>query len=140
VPERAVIIDTGPIVAYLQENDSHHEWLVDALGSLTVPVLTCEAVVTEAMYLLRRTDGGQRRFMDLLLTEALVIDFELRDELEPVQRLLSKYKNIPISLADACLVRMSERITDSAVLTLDSDFTIYRRNGRQQIPLILPPD
>ena len=138
--DRTIIIDTGPIVAYLREQEADHEWVVAQLTPLTEPVLTCEPVVTEAMHLLRRSDGGQARLMDLLLTGALAIDFALRDELEPVEHLISRYGDVPASLADACLVRMSELFADAAVLTLDSDFTIYRKNGRQQIPLIMPPD
>ena len=59
--------------------------------------------------------------------------------LEAFEELLRRYRNVPMSLADACLVRLSELYGDCAVLTLDSDFRIYRRHGRQVIPVLAPP-
>jgi predicted nucleic acid-binding protein len=66
------------------------------------------------------------------------MDFSLSDEVETVQTLIKKYDNVPMSLADACLVRMSELIDNSVVFTLDSDFHIYRKNGKRKIDLIIP--
>ena len=64
----------------------------------------------------------------------------LGEEATAVAKLLTRYSNVPMTLADACLVRMSERLAGSVVATLDRDFTIYRRHGRQIVPTIMPAD
>lgn len=76
--------------------------------------------------------------MELSINGFYQVAFAFEDEKQSVKRLLEKYADVPMSFADACLVRMSELYPDSAVFTTDNDFTIYRRNGRQQIPLIFP--
>jgi predicted nucleic acid-binding protein len=103
------------------------------------PAHTCESVVTEAAYLLRDFPKGIESLMQLLERGYLTIPFHLADELPAVAHLLKKYAAVPISLADACLVRMAEQHTTSSVLTLDTDFRIYRKSGRTVIPTILPP-
>jgi predicted nucleic acid-binding protein len=74
----------------------------------------------------------------MLRRRAVVISFDLSDELEPVLILMGKYADVPMSLADACLVRMSETLPDPIVLTTDADFRIYRRHSRQVVPCLLP--
>jgi len=64
--------------------------------------------------------------------------FRLEENIQPIKKLLTKYQSVPVSLADACLVRMSEIYPESLILTLDSDFKLYRKQGRQIIPLIIP--
>jgi len=110
------------------------------VGQAPAPLVTCESVISEAWFLLRATDVGRRSLLDLLDRGALGVDFNLQDHLPRVVDLLRRYANVPMSLADGCLVRMSEIVPDSVVLTLDSDFRIYRRNRRQKIPLLIPPD
>lgn len=132
------LIDTGPLVAYLNRADRYQEWARSRLAELSPPLLTCEAVLAETCFILAKYPGGQAAVLELLTRGAVRIDFDLQRELEPVSRLIARYANVPISLADASLVRMSEIHSDSAVLTLDSDFRIYRRHGRQVIPLITP--
>lgn len=99
---------------------------------------TCEAVLSEACFLLSRMHGGSEPIMDLLQRKIIVSSFRLEDQIQPIQKLLKKYRSVPMSLADACLVRMSELYPENRVLTLDSDFGLYRRNGRQMIPAITP--
>ena len=131
-------MDTGPIVAFLNRRDRYHPWASQELSKLQPPLLTCEAVISEACFLMRRFGGGARSVMELLRRGLILIDFNLSDEVEPIDKLLSKYEDVPISLADACLVRMSEQLSQSTILTLDSDFTRYRKNGRQVIPTRMP--
>jgi predicted nucleic acid-binding protein len=69
---------------------------------------------------------------------AINVTLHLEDELTPIKTLMTRYANISMSLADACLVRMSELHAVGIVLTLDSDFMIYRKHGRQVIPIIMP--
>lgn len=135
----AVLLDTGPLVALLQRRDHYHRWATEEFDRLVAPILTCEAVVTEACFLVRNLLNGGETVLRLLETGIIRVDFRLSEELASIKRLLARYARVPMSLADACLVRMSEKHPNSVVLTIDSDFIIYRKHGRQVIPLIMPP-
>jgi len=127
-------------VAYLNARDRHHPWAVGVFKGLRPPMLTCEAVLSEAVYLLRSSTGGGERVMDLATRGVLLASFDLHGEVGAVTALLRRYRSLPMDLADACLVRMSELHTDCVLLTVDSEFRdVYRRNGRQVIPTLLPP-
>ena len=104
--------------------------------TLPWPWLSCEAALTEAFHLLG--EKGAPRLKDLLRSGAIVLSFDLGDQLAPVLGLMDKYADVPMSLADACLVRMSETVRDPVVLTTDTDFKIYRRHSRQVVPCLLP--
>lgn len=135
---KPTITDTGIVVGLIYEKDQWHEWTRAQFASLPVPLLTCEAVITEACFLLQSVADGEQKVLALLETGVLQIDFSLAAEIEAVKSLMKKYENVPMSLADACLVRMSEMERDAKIFTLDGDFLIYRKNGKQQIPLIFP--
>lgn len=124
----------------LSENDNYHDWAIEQLNQISFPLLTCEAVITEASFLLHRNTGSSQIIVEMLQQGLLVIPFVLSDEVNAINELMQKYNNVPMSLADACLVRMAEIYSKSEVLTLDSDFYIYRRYNQQQIPLIVPSD
>lgn len=133
-----VVADTGPLVAALRARDRDHAWARAQLSSLSDPLATCEAVLTEAFYLLQAVPGGHERLAALVDRGAVEVRFDFQDERDAVLRLLRKYADTPMSFADACLVRMSERHRDSRIFTLDRDFDTYRRNGRERIPLLAP--
>lgn len=136
---RRVILDTGPLVALLDSRDAQHHWVRQQWERIEPPLLTCEAVVAEACFLARRLgEHGQEKVIESVRRGALDLSFRLADEIDAIVRLTAKYRDVPMSLADACLVRMSERHPDAAVMTLDSGFAIYRRNRRQRIPLLSP--
>ncbi len=136
---RVVLADTGPIVAFLNGRDRHHRWAVESLARLRPPLLTCEAVLSEAAYLVRALPAGGERVMDLVTRGVLRIAFDLEQESVAVGQLLRRYGSVPMDLADACLVRLAELHADSRVLTIDSEFRdVYRRNGRQVIPTLSP--
>jgi len=135
---KRIIVDTGPLVALLNRRDHHHQWSREVLGALEPPLLTCEAVIAEACFLLRHIAGGQDAVLALLAQGIVKVDFRVHSDLEAIRRLVRKFANVPMSLADACLVRMTERDSDSVVLTLDSDFRVYRRNRRHVIPIMMP--
>jgi len=135
---RRVLLDTGPLVAFLNARDHFHSWARLRLAEVDPPALTCEAVIAEACHLLRGTDGGPEAVLGLLDRGVLTIPFRLEDEVEPLRRLLARYRDLPVSLADACLVRLAELEQNPLVLTLDSDFTVYRFRGREPIPALLP--
>jgi predicted nucleic acid-binding protein len=137
---RVVLVDTGPIVAYLNGRDRHHAWAVSAFRQLRPPLLTCEAVMSEAVFLLRSAPGGGDKVMDLARRGVVHVAFDLQGEVAAVSGLLRRYRSLPMDLADACLVRMSELQADCVLLTVDSEFRdIYRRNGRQVIPTLIAP-
>lgn len=135
---RRVILDTGPLVALLNRKDRHHAWAETVWGEVEAPLLTCEAVVAESCYLLRGLDGGSSAVLELIRRGAVALAFSLADESAAVARLIKRYRGVPISFADACLVRMSELFTGSEVLTVDGDFRVYRRQGRGVIPTWMP--
>jgi predicted nucleic acid-binding protein len=135
---KSVIIDTGIVVALIDKRDKWHVWANDEADKLFPPFLTSEAVITEASYLLRNAANGQQQLLSFVEEGFLQISFSLQTEIKTIQRLMNKYKDVPMDFADACLVRMSELIENSVVFTLDSDFLIYRKNGRKTIPLIFP--
>jgi len=133
-----IIVDTGPLVALLVRTDDHHSWAVDRLRELHPPFLTCEPVLAEVAHLVRRVRHGLARFVDLLMSNLLRVEFDVMAERAAVGRLLRKYADRPMSLADACLVRLAELNDGASVLTIDGDFMVYRKHGRRVIPLIAP--
>jgi uncharacterized protein len=132
------IVDTGPLVAFFDRSERHHLWATARVEELDAPLLVCEPVLTEAIYLLARFPNAQDACFSLLQNGALVVAFRLDDHIGVLRRLLQKYRDTPMSLADACVVRMAEIHEDHSVLTLDSDFTVYRRHGRIPITLMHP--
>lgn len=134
---QSVIFDSSGLVALLDPRDQHHAWARSAAEKLPLPWLTCEAVVAEAFFLLEQADAG-RRLSRLLRDGRLRVIFGLRDDLARVLDLKERYADTPMSLADACLVRMSESLPDPVVVTTDADFRIYRRHGRQVVPCVMP--
>jgi uncharacterized protein len=130
-----ILLDTGPLVAYLSEHDRYHEWAVETLEGVDPPIVTCEAVLTEACFLIARTRRPAARALEPFERGRLKIDFRLDQELGAVRALMQRYVNVPMSLADACLVRLAE-ITSLPICTLDSDFAIYRAHGRRPLNLI----
>ena len=136
--QNVVLLDTGPLVAALARDDRAHPWAKEQFETFGGPFFTCEAVVTEACHLLRRTKRDSSAVLRLLESGALRLGMDLEEEASAVRKLFERYRNVPATLADACLVRMSEIYESCVVLTLDADFHIYRRHGRKTIPLLYP--
>lgn len=137
---RAAIVDTGPLVAYLDRGERFHAWTVEQMRSLAAPLLVCEPVLTEAMYLVSGHAKAQDALFGLLAGGPLRIAFQLNEHVDALRALQRKYRDHPISLADACVVRMAELFERHSVFTLDSDFAVYRKNGRERLELIFPTD
>ena len=133
-----VLLDTGPLVAFLNRRDKFHEWALEHWDQIQPSMLTCEAVISEACFLLAGTDIGVDSVMQMIQRKIVAISFHVAEHIQPVKRLLLKYRSVPMSLADACLVRMSEIHPAGEVFTLDSDFRIYRRHGNKVIPILMP--
>lgn len=132
------LVDSGPLVALLVARDQHHGWACRQFERLAAPLLTCEAVLSETQFLVDRHGGNPLVVLEMVARGALNVAFQVEDEIDRLQELQLSYRNVPMSLADACLVRMSELYSRCRVFTTDSDFRIYRRNGRQVIPTLMP--
>ena len=130
------IADSGFLVALLRREDQYHGWAETKAAQHERPWRTCEAALSEAFFMLGPT--GASALLALLQRRAVTVSFELGGNLSPVLALLQKYTDVPMSLADACLVRMTELLSDPIILTTDSDFSIYRRHGRQVVPHVGP--
>jgi predicted nucleic acid-binding protein len=131
------IADTGFLVAFANRNDAHHEWAVGIAQRVTDPLLTCEAVLAETAFHLQSTS-----LTLAMVTEGLVsIAFACEDHLPQLGALAKRYADRVPDLADLCLIRMSELFPRHSVITVDrTDFRVFRRNKREAIPLISPPE
>ena len=110
----------------------------ERIEKLEAPLLVCEPVLTEAIYLLARYAKAQDALFELLQNGALKIALRIEDHVDALRRLMQKYRDTPMSLADACVVRMAEIHDQHDVLTLDADFSVYRKHGRVPLKLIYP--
>lgn len=132
------IIDTGFLVALLNRSEQYHSWVKAQLSQISAPLLTCEAVITETCFLLQNIHQGEDTILKLIDSQKLQIPFQINQESPTIQELMQQYRSVPMSLADACLVRMTEIYPNSTLLPLDSDFQIYRRNKNKLIQIIMP--
>ena len=133
-----VILDTGAIVALINRQEQYHQWVVCELATIQPALITCEAVISEAFFLLRRVRNGIETLKELLDKKHIQVVFQLDPEVQSVTNLIICYDSVPMAFADACLVRMTELYPNSAVFTLDQDFQIYRKNTNQIISTIAP--
>ena len=132
----SVLVDAGFLVALLSRRDTNHRWAAAQAPRLPPPWRSCDAALSEAFHLLGAR--GAPGLAALLRRRAVVSAFRLGEEVEEVLTLMRKYADLPMSLADACLVRMTEALTDPVLLTTDTDFRVYRRHSRQTVPCVLP--
>ncbi len=135
---REHLLDAGPLVALFDASDRDHAWAVKTVGKLRAPLITCEAALSEALFLLRGDPAAPRKVGALFERELLICHPIMNSEAAAVLALMQTYQDVPMSLADACLVRLSEIIPASTVVTLDSNFSIYRRHRRKPIPVVSP--
>jgi predicted nucleic acid-binding protein len=133
-----IILDTGPLVAFIDKSDRYHQWALDIWPTLSFPLLTCEAVISEACFLLQTTHGGSDAVMGMVEDRIIQIDLQLSAEIASIRALMQRYQSVPMDFADGCLVRLSELRATSPVLTIDTDFYIYRKNRKDTIELINP--
>ena len=135
-----VVLDTGPLIALLDRDEAHHDWATTQFNTLVPPLLICDAVLSEASFLLHRAGLDAGLPVELVARGVLVVSSPLTsgNDAVSVRSLMRRYRNVPMSFADACLVRLVERTENGSILTLDSDFRIYRQSNRRVIPLLLP--
>jgi len=133
-----VIVDAGFLIALLSRRDVHHGWAAAQAAERSLPWKTCEAVLSEAFHLLGAR--GRPALEALLRREAVMSQSCFADESDRVLSLMEKYADVPMSFADACLVRMTEALPDPVVLTTEEDFRVYRRYSRHVVPCMTPRD
>lgn len=135
-----LILDTGPLVAYLNHKDKYHGWARQRFQEITPPILTCQAVISEACFLVRHIPTGRECILEMIERQVIQTEFNLNVESKALKQLITKYRNVPMSLADACLVRMTELFENAIILTIDKDFSIYRKNKNTMISCVTPFD
>jgi predicted nucleic acid-binding protein len=132
----SVLVDAGFLIAFLSDRDNYHNWALTQSAHVLLPWKTCEPALSEAFHML--ASEGRSALAELMRRSAVVTAFALNDQRDAVLNLMQKYADVPMSLADACLVRMTEVLPDPFVLTTDSHFRIYRRHSRQVVPCSMP--
>lgn len=131
------IADTGFLVAFSNRDDRHHAWARDLAKTITEPLLTCEAVLAEAAFQI----GSSSYVLELVEDEMVQVAFDCARNLRQLREMARRYQDRKPDLADLCLIRMSELYPRHPVITVDAgDFRIYRRNKREIIPTITPPN
>ena len=130
------ILDAGPLIAALNRDDRHHRWAREELTRLGPPFVSCPEAMAEAAAMTAQPIA----IVEMIRAGEIVLNFDLAEQSASVLALLKKYADRQMDLADACIVRMTELVRECRVITVDrTDFSVYRRNGRDLIPLIAPP-
>lgn len=131
------IADTGFLVAFANRSDEHHDWAVGIGAQVTEPLLSCEAVLAETAFHLEST----KTVLAMVRHGLVAVAFDCRDHWPHLEALAARYADRHPDLADLCVIRMSELHPNHSVITVDrEDFTAYRRNKREAIPLVCPPE
>lgn len=132
-----VLLDTGCVVALLDRSETHHAACRQALASATGPLVTCEAVIAESCHLLRRHKGAAETILENVERGVFRIPMRLDESTGEVRVLMKRYARVPMALADACLVVLAERLETGRILTLDSDFQVYRWRRTRPFQLLV---
>ena len=119
------LLDTGPLVSFLGSGLQHHSWCCEKWKSFRPPLLTCEPVLTEAASPLKREGCDADPLFALLERGVIRAALDVQQEHSDLRVLMRRCRNRPMSLADACLVRLSE-------------LEVYRRHGNKVIPVLMP--
>jgi predicted nucleic acid-binding protein len=133
-----VLLDTGPLVALLDRSDAYHGWAVEQMRHVALPFLTADAVVTEAAYLTRKLAGAWETLHGYIREGHLVNGFDFARMANRAFDLMLTYRSVSMDYADACLVVLNEHHSNLPIMTLDSDFQVYRRHSTQPIKLLAP--
>lgn len=134
---KPVILDAGPLVAWLCPRDQYHEWSLQAFSEIRVSGVICEAVLTEVCHLASKEGIACAKVVDFVIEGGFRVE-TLNDEFHSLRTLVKRYADVPMDFADACVTRLAEIYDGSSVCTTDSDFLIYRKNRTVPIPLLAP--
>ena len=135
-----MILDTGPLLAYLDRSEQNADWIRRQLELHRGEVWTCEAVLSEAIFLLFRNGLDHEPLFELLRRRAIQIPFQFAEHQDELWDMMTRYADLPMSPADACLVRMAELHPRAEIITLDRHFKLYRTRDRRVLKLRLPPE
>jgi uncharacterized protein len=133
-----VLLDTGVVVALLDRSERYHSACVDTVQALSRPMVTCEAVIAEACYLLRGVRGARDAILANVAQGIFKIPLQLARVSPQIQKIFHKYQDREVGLADACLIHMATELRCGDILTLDSDFRVYRWGGNKAFKLLVP--
>lgn len=134
---KPVLLDTGAVVALLDRSERHHVQCAEVISSLDGPLVTCEAVIAESCYLLRGLRGAAQAVLENVDGGAFLIPFRLAGNAARVAKLMSRYADVPMDFADACLVDLATQLQTGRILTLDADFRVYRWGRNRPFELLL---
>jgi predicted nucleic acid-binding protein len=137
---KPVLLDTGVIVAWLDRSERFHEAAVSALDSCESPLITCEAVIAESCYRLRKLKGAAEAVLANVAEGVFQMPFSLAESAEEVRRIVNKYREREIALADACLIQMAAAFDTPEIMTLDKDFQVYRWQRNKMFKLLIALD
>jgi predicted nucleic acid-binding protein len=135
---KPILIDTSFIVALYNKSDRHHAKCLHVLDTMDRPAVTCEAVITESCFMLRQSPGAATDLLSTIENGTLEIHFQLGRSAALISALLEKYRDLPASFADACLVQMADQLDTGDVFTLDSDFKHYRWRRNRAFNMLIP--
>lgn len=135
---KPVLLDTGVIVALLDSSERQHRVCAKTVEAMAAPLVTCEAVIAESCYLLRKLPGAADAILESVANGAFQIPFQLSRDASQIQRILARYRDRAVDLADACLVHLANELRVGDILTLDSDFEIYRWGANKRFQLLIP--
>lgn len=135
-----VLLDTGVIVSLLDRSERFHNVCAEIIESIAAPLVSCEAVISESCYLLRRSPGAAEAVIQNVISEAFRIPFQLPAAAPRIERILRKYRDRGIDFADACLIDLAGELRTGDILTLDHDFQIYRWSGNKRFNLLVSLD
>jgi uncharacterized protein len=135
---KPILLDTGVIVAWLDTSESKHQDCVDVLQGTSSPLVTCEGVIAESCYLLRNVTGAKEAVLENVSSGVFQIPLRLSEAASDVRRILLKYRDHNVDLADACLVHLANEFETGEILTLDSDFQIYRWGKNKPFRSLVP--
>jgi len=135
---KPVLLDTGAIVALLDATDHFHQRCADALAGLRAPLITCEAAIAESCYLLRNVEGAAEAILQSIASREFLLPIGLADMASSVQRVFGKYPDRQIDLADAALIHLANEFQTADILTVDSDFHVYRWGRNNAFRLLVP--
>ena len=133
-----LLVDTGILVSAVVPRDQWSGWTAKTMESVYDPLYTCEAVLTETWFLLHKYSYAWQSIAKWIERGHLQVQSPMKDHSSSVLRLIEKYKDLPMSIADASLVAMVENDLGDRVFTLDQHFTLYRHSGRRVVPVLMP--
>ena len=135
---RIAFLDTGPLVSFIDKREYHHTWINSVFATLSIPLVTNTSVITEAFFLLKRSNRGEEGLMKMIDENFLKVEDIFISKKEFIFDVMNKYQNIPCSFADASLIAMDDNTNDSVIITTDSDFMMYRDSKGKRLNQISP--